>query len=105
MEFNDIAKSNDKLVQDNNILIIITSDILFFIDILKLSKIMQIKFIDKYDNYIFYIKEKNEIGLKCNKKSEYESLKDFSFELNENNLKTTINQYLINIEGKFYKKY
>ena len=105
MEFNDIAKSNDKLVQDNNILIIITSDILFFIDILKLTKITQIKFIDKYDNYIFYIKEKNEIGLKCNKKSEYESLKDFSFELNENNLMTTINQYLINIEGKFYKKY
>ena len=105
LKFNDIAKSNDKLVQDNNILIIITSDILFFIDILKLTKITQIKFIDKYDNYIFYIKEKNEIGLKCNKKSEYESLKDFSFELNENNLKTTINQYLINIEGKFYKKY
>ena len=105
LEINDITKSNDKLIRDNNILIIMTSDMLYFIDILKLSKINQIKFFDKYNNYFFYIKEKNEIELICNNKSKYELLNEFSFELNENDLKTTNNQYLINIEDKFYKKY
>ena len=53
LEINDITKSNDKLIRDNNILIIMTSDMLYFIDILKLSKINQIKFFDKYNNYFF----------------------------------------------------
>ena len=63
LEFNEIIKSNDELIFDNNILIIMTLDMLYFIDILKFSKIFQIQFFDKYNTYYFYIKEKKRLGL------------------------------------------
>ena len=58
-----ITNSKDNLIKDNNILVIISKNILYFIDILTFSEILKKDFYETNFDTFFYIKKDNEIGL------------------------------------------
>ena len=99
----DIEVSNDNLIKDNNILIIITINKLYFIDIALFSIIKQFESFGNYIDTFFYIKQDNEVGLKYITKSEI--LKERIFQIKNDRIKYKENEELINIKENFYEKY
>ena len=97
-----IIKSNEDLIQGNNILSIISLEKIYFIDILKLSIIQEIKFPIHF-NHFFYVKSENEIGLKY---SDFlETIDENIFILNNHKLKQNNIKDLDNIKDNFYDRF
>ena len=97
-----IIKSNEDLIQGNNILSIISLEKIYFIDILKFSIIQEIKFPIHF-NHFFYVKSENEIGLKY---SDFlETIDENIFILNNHKLKQNNIKDLDNIKDNFYDRF
>lgn len=101
--FDIITYSKDNLIKDNNILVIISKNILYFIDILTFSEILKKDFYETNFDTFFYIKKDNEIGL--NYVNQSNLLKESSFKLENKKLNYNENINLDNIKHNFYEKY
>ena len=100
LNFDEIINSKEDLIKDNNILSIILSDEFYFINYLKFEIIEKIKFNINFNNYFFFVKDKNEIILKYIKQRN--ALGETSFNINNYNLKINYNKDLPNIKNNFY---
>ena len=103
--FEKITESNEDLIKDNNILIIISKNYIFyFFDILSFSTIGQIC-IGFPKCYFCYIKSDNEIGLKYIYKSISYALEENIVTVNNKILEKNKNESLDNIKNDFYENY
>ena len=104
--FELIYTSNQNLVKDYNILIIILeNNISYFIDIETFSTILEVELFIGYSTYFYYVKGDNEFGLKYINNSKTLSLKERSFEVKDKISKKIQNNNLINISNNFYQKF
>ena len=103
VDFERITKNYDNLIKDNNILVIMSTETLYFIDILSFSIIKQFKFLDIHINYFFYITKSNEIRLKYF--DEKKVMHEIFFIIDNNLVKLNEKENLINIQNDFYEHF
>ena len=105
-KFEKLNKSNEDLIQNYNILIVISENcISFFIDIESFEIIKEVTFVGMPISYFYYINGNNEIGLKYINDSEL--LEECSIKIDNYSdkiLKLTKKVDLINIKDNFYDK-
>ena len=97
-----ITNHDENLIKDNNILVIMSTELLYFIDILSFTIIDQIEFLDTNINF-FYIKEDYEIGLKYIYRQGLVMEKFFN--INNKLVKLKEKEDLINIKNNFYEHF
>ena len=100
LKIEKIIKSNENLLKDYNILIIISEKYSYFIDIIEFKII---KIVEQIFFNLFYIKGEDIICLKLNEDSEL--IEKYSFNLNEIKEKQISEENLINIRNNFYDKF
>ena len=107
LEFEKIILTDENLIEDYNILIIITEKKIYFMNISTFSIVKKDNFNIINGYTFFYRKKDNEIGLNYinNDDDESDLVEQFNFQLNLNITKSKENKNLINIKNNFYEKY
>ena len=102
IKIDKIIYSSENLIEENNILPIISLNKIFLIDIIKFLIIQEINISIKL-NYFFYVKSENKIGLKY---ADFGgTLDDHIFHINNYKLKSNNITPLTNIKDNFYEKF
>ena len=98
-----IINSDDNLIENYNILIIMSQQKIYFIDVSSFNSILESDFFQIDGSYFFYLNGENEIGLKYIKKNK--PVNGLKFKLNTNIKNINANKTPINIKNNFYEKF